>query len=76
MQCNTNYTNAKKNFKYLNINVLKTFQKKYKNKIILGLSDHTHGHTSVISAVTLGEGLLKNISQMITIELVLITLFR
>ena len=54
MQCNTNYTNAKKNFKYLNINVLKTFQKKYKNKIILGLSDHTHGHTSVISAVTLG----------------------
>jgi N-acetylneuraminate synthase len=54
MQCNTNYTNDIKNFNYLNINVLKTFKKIFKSKIILGLSDHTQGHSAVISAVTLG----------------------
>lgn len=54
MQCNTNYTNNENNFNYLNLNVLKTFKKRFKNKVILGLSDHTQGHTAVISAVTMG----------------------
>lgn len=53
MQCNTNYTGSMENFRYINLNVLKTFRSKWPN-IILGLSDHTPGHTTVISAVTLG----------------------
>jgi sialic acid synthase SpsE len=53
MQCNTNYTASLENFKYINLNVLKTFQKKYP-QMILGLSDHTPGCSSVLAAVTLG----------------------
>lgn len=53
MQCNTNYTIDKENFKYLNLNVLKTYQQQYPD-LILGLSDHTLGHTSVLGALTLG----------------------
>ncbi len=54
MQCNTNYTGDKKNIESLNLNVIKTYQKIFGKKIILGLSDHTFGHLSVIAAVTLG----------------------
>jgi len=54
MQCNTNYTNEEKNFGYINLNVLKTYKKIFGNKIILGLSDHTEGHTTVLGAVALG----------------------
>ncbi len=53
MQCNTNYTASNDNFKYINLNVLKTFRKKFP-KAILGLSDHTFGHETVLGAVTLG----------------------
>lgn len=53
MQCNTNYTASVKNFKYINLNVLKEYKKKFKN-VILGLSDHTFGHSTVLGAVTLG----------------------
>ena len=59
MQCNTNYTNEISNFKYLNLNVLKTFKNKFKNNIILGLSDHTQGHTAVLGAVTLGARVIE-----------------
>ena len=44
MQCNTNYTAEIENFKYINLNVLKTF--KFYFEIVLGLSDHTPGHNS------------------------------
>ena len=54
MQCNTNYTNSLENFKFINLNVLKQFSKILKNTIILGLSDHTPGHTTVLGAITLG----------------------
>ncbi len=54
MQCNTNYTAGNENFNYINLNVLKYFKKKYKDKITLGLSDHTLGHTTVLGAITLG----------------------
>ena len=54
MQCNTNYTNTVENYKYINLNVLKSFKKIFGNKVILGLSDHTKGHASVLGAVTLG----------------------
>ncbi len=53
MQCNTNYTASKNNFNHINLNVLKIFKKKFP-KCILGLSDHTFGHETVIGAITLG----------------------
>ena len=54
MQCNTNYTAEKKNTKYLNLNVLNQYKKIFKENVILGLSDHTFGHNSVLGAVALG----------------------
>ena len=53
MQCNTNYTAEDKNYKYLNLNVLKTYSVMYPN-VELGLSDHTFGDETVLGAVTLG----------------------
>jgi len=53
MQCNTNYTVGTGNFKYLNLNVLKTY-KKYFPDVILGLSDHTPGYAAVLGAIALG----------------------
>ena len=53
MQCNTNYTGDPKNIKYANLHVLNKFKKKFP-KIVLGLSDHTFGHTTVLGAVALG----------------------
>ena len=54
MQCNTNYDNSVKNLNYLNLNVLNQYKKIFKDNVILGLSDHTHGHVSVLGAVSLG----------------------
>ena len=53
MQCNTNYTASKENFKYINLNVLDNFRNLYP-KVVLGLSDHTHGHSTVLGAVAKG----------------------
>ena len=53
MQCNTNYTAADGNFDNIHLNVLQTFQSMYP-ELPLGLSDHTHGHATVLGAVTLG----------------------
>ena len=53
MQCNTNYTASLENFKYINLNVLKEYRRKFPD-IILGLSDHTPGHSTVLGAVSLG----------------------
>jgi sialic acid synthase SpsE len=58
MQCNTNYTADIKNFKYINLNVLKCFKEKYPN-IILGLSDHTPGHETVLGAISLGAKVIE-----------------
>ena len=46
MQCNTNYTGKIENLKFINLNVLKQFKKIFP-KAILGLSDHTPGHSTV-----------------------------
>ena len=59
MQCNTNYTAVEKNFRYINLNFLKNLKLKFKKKIILGLSDHTHGHTTVLGAITLGARVIE-----------------
>jgi sialic acid synthase SpsE len=53
MQCNTNYTGSANNFRYINLNVFLTFKQKYPGTI-LGLSDHTYGHTTVLGALALG----------------------
>jgi len=53
MQCNTNYTAENENYKYINLNVLKTYSVMYPN-VELGLSDHTFGDETVLGAVTLG----------------------
>ena len=53
MQCNTNYSKEEINFNNINLNVLKNYNKIFKN-VTLGLSDHTPGHATVLGAVTLG----------------------
>ena len=53
MQCNTNYTAELENFKHIHLNVLKTFAEMWPN-VVLGLSDHTPGHATVLGAVALG----------------------
>ena len=53
MQCNTNYTGSIENFKYINLNVLKTYRALFPDTII-GLSDHTPGYVTVLGAVALG----------------------
>ncbi len=53
MQCNTNYTLDEDKYKYVNLNVLKTFSARFPDAI-LGLSDHTIGHATVLGAVALG----------------------
>lgn len=53
MQCNTNYTASLDNFSYINLKVLETYRKKFP-ECILGLSDHTYGHATVLGALALG----------------------
>jgi N-acetylneuraminate synthase len=59
MQCNTNYTNSINNYHYINLNALKEFKKKFKDKIILGLSDHTPGHATVLGSIALGARVIE-----------------
>jgi len=58
MQCNTNYTGSLENFQYINLNVLKTFSKMWPD-MVLGLSDHTPGHATVLGAVTMGARVIE-----------------
>lgn len=58
MQCNTNYTAKNDNFSYINLNVLKTYRKLFP-RAILGLSDHTLGHSTVMGAITLGARVIE-----------------
>jgi N-acetylneuraminate synthase len=53
MQCNTNYTASLENFQYINLRVLETYQRMFPD-VVLGLSDHTPGHATVLGAVALG----------------------
>ncbi len=58
MQCNTNYTAKRENFKYIQLNVLKTYSLMFPDTI-LGLSDHTLGHSTVLGAVALGARVIE-----------------
>lgn len=58
MQCNTNYTADPANFDHIHLNVLKTYQSMFP-RVVLGLSDHTHGHATVLGAVALGARVIE-----------------
>lgn len=58
MQCNTNYTASLENFKYIQLNVLKTYRRLFPDTV-LGLSDHTPGHSTVLGAVALGARMVE-----------------
>lgn len=53
MQCNTNYTASLENYRHVNLRVLNTFRSMYPG-LVLGLSDHTFGHATVLGSVVLG----------------------
>lgn len=53
LQCNTNYTASAVNYDHINLRVLQTYQVLFPD-LIVGLSDHTHGHATVLGAVALG----------------------
>lgn len=58
MQCNTNYTASLKNFDYIQLNVLNSYRDMYPN-LVLGLSDHTPGHATVLGSVALGARMIE-----------------
>ena len=58
MQCNTNYTASQNNLNYINLNVLKKYSENYPD-VILGLSDHTFGASSVLGSVALGARVIE-----------------
>lgn len=58
MQCNTNYTAEAENFKYINLNVLKTFKNSFP-EVVLGLSDHTLGHSTTLGAIAMGASVIE-----------------
>lgn len=58
LQCNTNYTASLENFKFIQLNVLRTYREMYPD-IILGLSDHTPGHATVLGAIALGARIIE-----------------
>lgn len=58
LQCNTNYTAQAVNFDHINLRVLNTYQTMFP-QVIVGLSDHTHGHATVLGAVALGARVIE-----------------
>jgi sialic acid synthase SpsE len=58
MQCNTNYTASLENFKFIQLKVLKVYRQMFPD-LVLGLSDHTPGLTTVLGAVTLGARMIE-----------------
>jgi N-acetylneuraminate synthase len=53
MQCNTNYTGNLENFRHIHLRVLESYRSMFP-EVVLGLSDHTQGHATVLGAVALG----------------------
>jgi sialic acid synthase SpsE len=58
LQCNTNYTGSLDNMHYVQLNVLKLYREMFP-RIILGLSDHTPGHATVLGSVALGAKIIE-----------------
>lgn len=53
LQCNTNYTASMENYDYIHLRVLNTYHTMFP-EVVVGLSDHTSGHATVLGAVALG----------------------
>ncbi|MGH9729326.1 MAG: N-acetylneuraminate synthase family protein [Candidatus Acidiferrales bacterium] len=58
LQCNTNYTGSLENFDHINLNVLRMYQAMFPD-VVVGLSDHTPGHATVLGAVALGGRIIE-----------------
>ena len=58
MQCNTNYTGSLDNFKHIHLRVLESYAVMFP-EVVLGLSDHTPGHATVLGAVALGARVIE-----------------
>jgi len=58
MQCNTNYTGSLESFRHIHLRVLDTYREMFPG-VVLGLSDHTSGHATVLGAVTLGARVIE-----------------
>jgi N-acetylneuraminate synthase len=58
MQCNTNYTASLENFRHVHLNVLRTYSTLYPD-LVLGLSDHTPGHATVLGSIALGARVIE-----------------
>ncbi len=58
LQCNTNYTGSRENFRHIHLNVLRTYQQRFP-EVIIGLSDHTPGHATVLGAVAYGARVIE-----------------
>lgn len=58
MQCNTNYTGSLENFRFINLRVLQAYALKYPG-MVLGLSDHSPGHATVLGAIALGARVIE-----------------
>ena len=58
MQCNTNYTGSLENFHHIHLRVLETYRLVFPD-VVLGLSDHTPGHATVLGAVALGARMIE-----------------
>jgi sialic acid synthase SpsE len=57
-QCNTNYTGSDENFDHIHLNVLRTYAQLFPD-VVLGLSDHTSRHATVLGAVSLGARVIE-----------------
>jgi N-acetylneuraminate synthase len=58
MQCNTNYTASLENFRHIHLRVLEAYHTMFPS-VLLGLSDHTPGHATVLGAVALGARVIE-----------------
>jgi sialic acid synthase SpsE len=58
LQCNTNYTGSVDNIKHVSLNVITTLRRIYPDYVI-GISDHTPGHVTVLGAVALGARIVE-----------------
>lgn len=58
MQCNTNYTSNPENYDHIHLRVLNTYHTLYP-QLVLGLSDHTKGHATVLGSVALGARVIE-----------------
>jgi N-acetylneuraminate synthase len=58
MQCNTNYTGSLENFKHIHLRVLESYRMMFPT-VVLGLSDHTPQHATVLGAVALGARVIE-----------------